>query len=320
MKIVVLDGHGLNPGDLSWDELAALGDFTCYEHSEPDKVVENIADNEIIITNKTVITADILASCPGIKYICILATGYNTIDIAAAAARGIPVSNIPAYSTEAVAQHVFAHLLNITNQVQQHDASVHNGDWETCRDFCYWLSPLTELTDKTIGIIGFGQTGQAVARIAAAFGMKVLVFTRTIRHELEHVSLRFCDLDELLRSSDVISLHCPLTPDTEGLISHTQLAQMKPEAILINTSRGGVVVEEDLAAALNNGTIRAAAVDVVSAEPIQKDNPLLRAKNCHITPHIAWAPIETRKRLLSIAIENVRSYLAGKPQNQVNRE
>ncbi len=318
MKIVVLDGHGLNPGDLSWDELAALGDFTCYEHTPEESVVENIGDAEIIITNKTVITAEIIASCPGIKYICILATGYNTIDTAAAAARGIPVSNIPAYSTEAVAQHVFAHLLNLTNQVEQHNVSVHNGDWESCRDFCYWLSPLTELSGKTIGIIGFGQTGQAVARIAAAFGMQILVFTRTIRHELAHVTLRFCGLDELLQNSDIISLHCPLTPDTTGLIGRPQLAQMKAEAILINTARGGVVVEEDLAAALNSGIIRAAAIDVVSEEPVKPGNPLLRARNCHITPHIAWAPIETRKRLLAIAIQNVRSFIAGQPQNQVN--
>ena len=317
MKIVILDGYALNPGDLSWKEFECLGDFYCYDRTEPGKTVERIGDAEIVLTNKTAITEDILESCPGIKYIGVLATGYNVVDTKAAGRRNIPVCNVPSYGTEAVAQFVFAHLLNICHRIQEHSDGVHQGKWSRSADFCYWDFPLAELAGKTMGIVGYGRIGRSTARIALAFGMDVLVHSRSRKEEKELKGVEFVSLDQLLAKSDVVSLHCPLFPATEGMINRESLAQMKDGAILINTARGALIVEEDLADALNSGKIRAAGLDVVSTEPIGEDNVLLKAKNCFITPHIAWAPLETRKRLMDIAAKNLSSFLAGNIINDV---
>lgn len=318
MKIVVLDGYTLNPGDQTWDGFSELGEFNCYDRTDQKDVVSRIGDAEAVITNKTLITSDILSECPSIKYIGVLATGFNVVDTAAAAERNIPVCNIPTYGTTAVAQFVFAHLMNICHHVQSHSETVQNGDWTSCADFCYWNFPLIELADKTLGIIGFGRIGQATAKIAQAFGMKVLAFDEYQNKELESSTLQYAGLDEVLAKSDVLSLHCPLFESTEGIINKDNIAKMKDNVIIINTSRGGLIVEKDLADALNSGKVMAAGLDVVSTEPIKSDNVLLKAKNCYITPHIAWAPLEARMRLMNIAVDNLKGFIAGNIVNKVN--
>lgn len=312
MKIVILDAYTANPGDLSWDALGQLGELTAYDRTAPGDVAARIAGAEIVLTNKTPVTAQVMVGAPALRYIGVLATGYNIVDVEAARARGITVTNIPAYSTEAVAQLVFAHLLEICHHVGHHSAAVHAGRWAASPDFAFWDYPLMELQGKTMGIIGYGRIGRAVGRIARAFGMNVVASgTRRACPEL-------VPLDELLRVSDVISLNCPLTPETRGLICQDTLARMKDGVIIINTSRGPVVNEADLRAALVSGKVYAAGIDVASQEPIQPDNPLIGLANCFITPHIAWAPYEARVRLIDIATDNVRAFLEGRAQNVVS--
>lgn len=318
MKIVVLDGFTLNPGDLSWERLQVHGDVAVYERTYADKTIERIGDAEIVITNKTVIDKTVLDACRAIRYIGVLATGYNIVDVEAAKERGIPVANVPAYGTAAVSQLAIALLLEICHHTGEHSDSVMSGEWTKNPDFCYWKKPLIELDDKTLGIIGFGNIGQRTAQIAQALGMKILANSRTAKKEFESETLRYSSLEALFANSDVISLHCPLSETTKGVINRESIALMKDGVILINTSRGPLIVEEDLAEALNSGKVYAAGVDVVSYEPIRSDNPLLRAKNCIITPHIAWAPKESRSRLLNCAIDNLESYLANSPVNVVN--
>ena len=314
MRITVLDGYGLNPGDLSWKGFEALGDCTVYDRTTPEQLMERAAGAEILITNKTILTADILKALPDLKYVGILATGYNVVDVKAAKELGIVVTNIPAYSTDSVAQMVFAQILTITQRVEYYTEENRKGRWANSRDFCYWDTPLMELAGKKIGIVGFGHTGQATARIALAFGMKVFAYTSKSAEQLP-ADITKLSLDELFRTCDVVSLHCPLTDTTKNLVNAERLKQMKSSAILINTGRGPLVNEKDLADALNNGTIYAAGVDVLSCEPPKADNPLLAAKNCYITPHIAWATEEARVRL--IAVENLRSFLSGTVINNV---
>lgn len=316
MKITVLDGYGLNPGDLSWKGFEALGECTVYDRTAPESVIERAQGAEVLITNKTVLTADIMKALPDLKYIGILATGYNVVDVKAAKESGIVVTNIPAYSTDSVAQMVFAHLLAITQQAEHYAEENKKGRWSNCPDFCYWDTPLIELAGKKMGIVGFGHIGQATARIASAFGMKVLACTSKSPEQLP-AGISKVSLDELFSQSDVISLHCPLTDSTRHLVDATRLKQMKPSAILINTGRGPLVDEQALAEALNNGTIYAAGVDVLACEPPSAANPLLSAKNCRVTPHIAWATKEARIRLMDMAVENLRSFLSGHPIHNV---
>ncbi|MBR3895965.1 MAG: D-2-hydroxyacid dehydrogenase [Bacteroidaceae bacterium] len=318
MNIVVLDGFAANPGDLSWKPLEELGQCTIYDRTAPDQVLARAEGAEAILTNKTVITAQHMQALPCLKYIGVLATGYNVVDIEAARNRGIIVTNIPAYSTASVAQMVFAHLLNITQHVAHYADNNRHGRWSASKDFCYWDTPLVELAGKRIGIVGLGNTGMATARIALAFGMEVVAFTSKQPDQLPQ-GIRPCTMDELFATSDVVSLHCPLTDATLHLVNDTRLSTMKPTAILINTGRGPLVNEQDLANALKQGTIRAAGLDVLAQEPPQADNPLLALDNCFITPHIAWATAEARTRLLDIAIDNLRHYLAGTPVNNVAR-
>lgn len=317
MKIVVLDGYTLNPGDLTWRGLEELGELVVYDRTPENMVAERIGDAEVVFTNKTPITRESIEKT-NIKFIGVLATGFNIVDISAARERGIPVSNVPAYSTDSVAQMVFAHILEICQHVASHSRAVMEGEWENSPDFCFWKHPLIELSGKTIGIIGYGRIGQKTAAIARAFGMKVLATANHPKRELENEGMKYVNLDELLSNSDIISLHCPLTEETKGIINRSTIGKMKDGVIIINTSRGPLIVEEDLAEALNNGKVYAAGVDVVSAEPIRGDNPLLKAKNIFITPHIAWAPIEARIRLMDITVENLKAFLRGKPVNVVN--
>lgn len=316
MKIVVLDGYGLNPGDLSWEGMQALGDFTAYDRTAPGELLQRAAGAEVLITNKTLITAKDMAVLPDLKYIGVLATGYNVVDVDAARQRGVVVTNIPAYSTSSVAQMVFAHILNITQRVGHYAHANRRGRWADNADFCYWDAPLMELDGKKMGIVGLGNTGKATARIAAAFGLKVCANTSKSASQLPD-GIQKMDLDELFRECDIVSLHCPLTPDTKEMVNATRLSLMKPTAILINTGRGPLLNEQDLADALNNGVIAAAGVDVLSTEPPKPDNPLLTAKNCFITPHIAWATWEARVRLMDIAVENLKGYINGKTVNNV---
>ena len=320
MKIVVLDGFTENPGDLSWDGLAALGELTVYDRTsltDEQEIIARIGDAEIVYTNKTPITSLILDACPQVKFISVLATGYNVVDCTAARERNIPVTNVPAYGTAAVGQFTIALLLEICHHVAHHSDAVHTGRWETSRDFCFWDHPLIELAGKTMGIIGFGRIGQQTARIAKAMGMEILAYSRTETDSGREIGT-YVDLDTLLAQSDVISLHCPLFPETKGIINRETIAKMKDGVILLNTSRGPLIVEQDLADALNSGKIYAAGVDVVSAEPIHGDNPLLKARNCLITPHIAWAPKESRQRIMDCAETNLKAFLAGRPVNVVN--
>lgn len=319
MKIVVLDGYALNPGDLSWQGFEELGEVTVYDrtsYTDKQEIIERIRDAEAILTNKTPITADVLKACPQLTYIGVLATGYNVVDLAAAKEQGITVTNIPSYSTNAVAQATFALLLEVTNQVGHHNRSVHQGDWQTSKDFSYWQTPLMELAGKTIGLIGYGAIAQAVATIAHAFQLKVIYFNHRPKPAQANWAKQV-SLAELYQEADIISLHVPQFPETEKMIDRTALAQMKSSAILINTARGGLIDEAAVAEALQTGQIAALAADVVSKEPIAADNPLLQAPNCYLTPHIAWAPVETRRRLMGIAVANLSGFKAGTPQNVV---
>lgn len=318
MKIVVLDGYTLNPGDLSWDSLKKLGTLTVYDRTEEEKAAKRIGEAELIFTNKTPVSNKTMEACPNLKFIGVLATGYNVVDIEAASKRGITVTNIPSYATDAVAQYVFALLLELCHHVGEHSDSVKAGDWERSRDFCYWNEPLIELHGKTMGIVGFGRIGQKTAQIANAFGMNVLVFTPHPDKNQDSVHLKFVLLEELLKKSDVISLHCPLTPQSEKIINKETILKMKPHVMIINTSRGPLINEQDLYEALVSGKVSGAAVDVVSSEPIRSENPLLNAPNIILTPHIAWAPKEARERLMNTAVSNLESYLRGEPVNVVN--
>ena len=314
MKITILDGHALNPGDLSWDQIRQFGEVTYYDRTESEELtIERIGDSDIVLLNKVPITRTVLEQCPNIKLICVLATGYNVVDYRAAAERDIPVCNVPGYGTDAVAQFTFALLLELCHHVGRHDNSVHDGEWSTCPDFCYWNTPQMELAGKTMGIIGYGAIGQAVGNIARAFGMKVLAYSRT-----HHPGHSYVDLDTLLANSDVISLHCPLFPENTRMINAESLSKMKDSTILLNTARGGLVDEHAVADALRNGKLRGYGADVVTTEPIPAESPLLTAPRCILTPHIAWAPIESRQRILDATEENIRCFLGGKPKNAVN--
>ena len=320
MKIVVLDGYTENPGDLSWEELGKLGELTVYDRTsltDEAEAIVRIGDAEIAFTNKTPITRKVLDACPGIRFISLLATGYNCVDYAYAREKGIPVTNVPTYGTASVGQFAIALLLEICHHIGHHDASVHAGNWERCADWCYWDYPLIELAGKTMGIIGFGRIGQTTGRIARAMGMEVLAYD-SHPSDAGRAIAEYVDLDALLARSDVVALHCPLFPETEGIINRETIAKMKDGAILLNNSRGPLVVEQDLADALNAGKLAAAGLDVVSTEPIRGDNPLLKAKNCIITPHISWAPKESRQRIMDCAVSNVKAFLAGSPVNVVN--
>ncbi|HEY5585229.1 MAG TPA: D-2-hydroxyacid dehydrogenase [Ruminiclostridium sp.] len=318
MKIVVLDGYTLNPGDLSWQGFERYGVITVYDRTSKEDIISRIGDAEVVYTNKTLLTNEIFTACPSIKFIGVLATGYNVVDTASAKAHGIVVTNIPTYGTTAVSQFAMALLLEICHHIGAHSDSVSHGSWENSSDFCYWNFPLIELAGKTMGIIGFGRIGFETAKIAVALGMNVLAYDAFPNKSCESDKIRFTELNELLGSADVISLHCPLFPSTQGIINKNNIAKMKDGVIIINTSRGPLIVEEELAAALNSGKVYAAAVDVVSTEPIKSDNPLLHAKNCIITPHIAWAPKESRTRLMNIAVDNLSAFISGKPVNVVN--
>ena len=320
MKIVVLDGYTLNPGDLSWETLEAFGELQVFDRTpyEPKKIVEAIGDAEIIFSNKTPLPKEVLLQVPTVKYIGVLATGFNIVDLKTAQEMGMLVTNIPSYGTTAVAQMTMALLLEMCHHVGEHNRAVKNGKWSKSKDFCFWDYPLMELEGKTLGLIGFGRIGQATAKLAEAFGMKILTTVSRKRPEFETKNCNQVDLDELLDRSDVVSLHCPLTPETEGIINAGNISKMKNGAMIINTSRGQLIVEADLKEALDNGKIAFAAVDVVSEEPISPDNALLQAANCIITPHIAWAPKESRSRLLNTAIENLEAFLNGNPKNVVN--
>lgn len=318
MKICILDGYSLNPGDLDWSPVERLGDVTLFDRTPADKIVERAADADIVLTNKVPFSADTLRQLPRLRFICVLATGYNIIDTEAAARQGVVVANIPAYSTMSVAQMAFAHILNITNHVASYAREVADGKWTNCPDFCFWDSALTELAGKTMGIVGLGNTGMATARIAVAMGMKVVAMTSKSADTLPE-GITLAPLDDVLASADVVSLHCPLTPSTRHLINAASIAKMKPSAILINTGRGPLVDEQAVADALNGGRLAAFGADVLSQEPPRGDNPLLSARNCFLTPHIAWATLEARTRLMSTATENVRQFIAGEPvANRVN--
>jgi len=317
MKIVVLDSYTLNPGDLSWGRLETLGECAVYDRTAPQDIVDRAGEAEIVLTNKTILSADIIGRLTKLRYIGVLATGYNVVDVEAAGERGIPVTNVPSYGTMSVAQMVFAHLLNLTQHVAHHAQTVRDGRWASCPDFCYWDMPLLELAGLTLGIVGFGRIGRAVAALARAFGMKVIVHDVIVPAEMPD-GCRMVELEEAFREADVLSLHCPLTPRTQKLVNAERLALMKPTAFLINTSRGPLIDEPALAEALNAGRLAGAGLDVLSTEPPAADNPLLTAKSCYITPHIAWATRSARERLLNIAIDNVAAFIAGRPQNVVN--
>ena len=317
MKIVILDGYALNPGDLSWDFLNQFGSVTIYDRTPEDQIISRIGDADIVILNKCPITAPTLDACPGIKLICVLATGYNVVDTAAAKERGIPVCNVPDYGTAAVAQFTFALLLELCHRVGHHGNTGREGKWCGCPDFCYWETPQMELAGKTMGIIGFGRIGRAVGSIAKAFGMHVIAYNRSQCEEGKAIG-SYVNLDELLATADVISLLCPLTAENTGMIGAENIAKMKDGAILINTARGLLVDEAALRAALESGKLRGAACDVISAEPMKADNPLKDAPNCIVTPHMAWAPIESRKRIQDCTERSIRAFLEGSPINTVN--
>lgn len=318
MKIVILDATALNPGDLSYDCINQFGDVTLYNRTDTtEQTIERIADNEIILVNKVPITETVLEACPNIKLICVQATGYNIVDCDACTKRGIPVTNVPTYGTAAVAQFTMGLILEMCHRIGLHNHSVHQGDWIKSSTFCYWLTPQMELAGKTIGIIGFGRIGQAVGLLAKAFGMNVIAYNRS-QSEVGKTIAEYVDLDTLFTRSDIVSLHCPQTTQTEKIINAESIAKMKDGAMLVNTARGGLVDENALVQALESGKLRCAAVDVVSQEPMRPDNPLLSTRKCIITPHIAWAPVESRQRLLDCVVENIRAFINGTPQNVVN--
>ena len=317
LKAVILDGYTENPGDISWENIEKLVDLTVYPRTPEDLVYERAKQAEILIVNKVAVTRELVEKLPDLKFVATLATGFNQIDCEALKERGIPVSNIPAYSTNAVAQMVFAYILELINKVSEYTADVKSGTWSNCKDFCYWNSPLYELDGKTLGVIGFGKIGKRVCEIARAFGMKTIAYTPSGKKDgIEDVL--FTDLDTVLSSADVISVHCPLTEKTKGLINKDFISKMKKNAYIINTARGPVANESDVAQALKEGLIAGYGTDVLSTEPPAADNPLLSAPNCLITPHIAWAAYETRLRLMGILEENIKAFLSGKPINVVN--
>jgi len=315
MNIVILDSFTTNPGDLSWAPLESLGSLVAHDRTDDADIVPRARDAEIVLTNKTLLSRGVIAALPRLKCICVLATGYNVVDVAAAKEHGVTVCNVPEYSTPNVAQAVFALLLELTNRTGHHDRTVHDGRWAACDDFCYWDGELVELAGLTLGIVGYGRIGQAVARVGRAFEMRILAHRRQATGPID--GGEYADLDRLFAESDVVSLHCPLTPATRELVNAARLARMKPTALLINTARGGLVNEADLAAALDAGTIAGAGLDVLSVEPPSAANPLLRARNCVITPHIAWATRNARRRLIEATAGNVAAFLAGRPQNVV---
>ena len=319
MKIVILDAYTTNPGDLSWEKFSEFGELTVYDYTPEDLIIERCKDAEIIIDNKVVLTKEILDKLPKLKYIGMLSTGFNVIDITAAKSNGITVCNVPTYSTAAVAQLTFALILEIYNQVGLHSEAVHNGEWTSCRDFCFQKTPLVELSNKTIGLIGYGKIGTEVAKIADAFSMNILCYVPSKKPQPNFKSFRFVTLDELAAQSDIVSLHCPLTPETTGIINKNFISKMKKNAIVINTSRGPAIDEQALADALNNGIIAGAGVDVLSTEPPKENNPLLSCSKCFITPHIAWAGYETRNRLAGVVYDNLKAFLSGEPINVVNK-
>ncbi len=318
MKIVVLDGYTLNPGDLTWKGLEALGTLAVHDRTDAPLVVQRAQGADVLLTNKTPLPAQVLEQLKGLRYIGVLATGYNVVDVKAARALGIPVSNIPTYGTASVAQFAVALLLELCHHVGLHSDAVRAGDWSRSKDWCFWSTPLVELAGKTMGIVGFGRIGREVGRIADALGMRVIAFDAVQANPPAYAGFRWAGLEELLSESDVVSLHCPLFPDTEGLINTHRLGLMKPTAFLINNSRGPLIVDQDLADALNAGRLAGAAVDVLSVEPPASSNPLLTAKNCLVTPHMSWATKEARSRLMELAVDNVKTFLGGKPQNVVN--
>lgn len=319
MKIVILDGYTLNPGDISWDALKALGEVTIYDRTPADEVVERSEGAAVVLTNKTPLPADIISQLKSLQFIGVLATGYNVVDVAAARHQGIIVSNVPDYGTSSVVQFTMAILLELCLRVQKHSDAVMKGKWARSADFCFWDYPLIELAGKSLGIIGFGRIGEQVAGVATALGMNIIGYSRTQTDQWHRTNFRWAGLPELLAESDVVSIHCPLFPDTKGLINHERLAMMKRSAFLLNTSRGPIVVDEDLAAALNNDIIAGAGIDVLSVEPPSENNPLFKAKNCIITPHIAWATKEARTRLMNIVVKNVSAFQKGSPINVVNK-
>ena len=318
MKIVVLDGYTLNPGDLSWDGLRILGDMTVYDRTPREQIIERSREADIILTNKTVLDAEVLKSLSHLKYIGVLATGYNAVDTDAASQMGIIVTNIPSYGTYSVAQLTFALILELCHHVQRQSDLVVNGKWSRSMDFTFSDYPLIELASKTLGIIGFGNIGKKVSEIASAFGMKILAYDKIYPGQMGFENVTIVSLQDLLSDSDIVTLHCPLTDETAGLINIDTLRKMKRTAFLINTSRGQIIVEKDLAEALDAGIIAGAGLDVLSVEPPPFDNPLLKARNCIITPHIAWATHESRSRLMNIAVDNIKAFLAGSPVNIVN--
>lgn len=317
MNIVVLDGYALNPGDQTWDGFDRLGELTVYDRTASDEIVERASKADAILTNKTPLRSEVIATLPQLKYIGVLATGYNIIDTAAASEKNITVCNVPDYGSHSVAQLTFALLLELCHRVQRHSDSVHEGKWAASKDWCYWDYPLVELAGKTMGIIGFGSIGQKVGDIATAFGMNLMGVARTQSDQSHRKNFRWARVEEVLRECDVVSIHAPLTPETQGLINNEALNTMKPHAFLLNTSRGPIIVDHDLADALNKGVIAGAGIDVLSAEPPSSQNPLFKAKNCIITPHIAWATKEARRRLMDMAVENLRAFLTGNPVNVV---
>jgi glycerate dehydrogenase len=319
MKIVILDGYTLNPGDLSWDGLRDFGDLTIYDRTPVDLVVERALGADVVFTNKTPIGEEAIALLPDLKFIGVLATGYNIVNTEAAKANNIIVANVPGYGTNSVVQLTFALLLELCLHVQRHSDAVMEGRWASSKDFCFWDFPLMELSGKTMGIIGFGSIGQQVADVASAFGMKIIGNSRTETDQSYRKNFRWTDIQTLLKESDVVSIHCPLFPETKGLINSENLSLMKPSAFLLNTSRGPIIVDQDLADALNNNVIAGAGIDVLSVEPPSADNPLFKAKNCIITPHIAWATKEARTRLMDATVENLKAYLTGNPINVVNK-
>lgn len=318
MKIVILDGYTENPGDLSWQGFEKLGDLTVYDRTEESQIIERIGDAEIVLVNKTPLNRKVFKSCSGLRYVGVLATGFNVIDIDAAKESGVIVSNIPTYGTDAVSQFVFALLLEICHYVGHHSKAVHAGRWTNNQDWCFWDFPLIELAGKTMGIIGLGRIGKKTSILAQAFGMKVLAYDAYQDPSLESDSMQYVQLDELYSAADVIVLHCPLTPQTEKMINNESISKMKDGVILINNSRGQLIDEKSLALALQSKKVYAAGLDVVSTEPILENNPLLGLENCFITPHISWAPKEARQRLMDIAVENLEAFLSGNPQNVVN--
>ena len=317
MKIVILDAYTSNPGDLSWDKFEALGDFTAYDYTAPEQTAERMADADAVITNKTVITREAIEGAKNLKYIGVLATGFNIVDVECAKEKNIPVCNVPTYSTAAVAQLTFALITEIYNQIGVHSAAVHAGEWTKSRDFSFCKTPLICLENKTIGIIGFGKIGSSVAKLAEAYGMNILCYVPRAKPQPEIENFRFVSLDKLLENSDIVSLHCPLTPETKGMVNEEFIGKMKKSAVLINTSRGAAIDEKALADALKTGRLYAAGVDVLSTEPPKADNPLLDCENCFITPHIAWAGFETRVKLIDIVYENLKSFIDGKVINNV---